>query len=104
MKYISEGGTNVQLRECGCPQGTTIVMKDLFFNVPVRRAFLKKPSYEGGLVSDAVSRMLLGNPGVSMRFISGGSQLFHWRVITRIERFQIVESHGFDSYPHDFLL
>ena len=77
MKYLSEGGENVQLRECGCPQGTTIIMKDLFFNVPVRRAFLKKPSYEGGLVSDAVSRMLLGNPGVSMRFISGGNQLFH---------------------------
>ena len=77
MKYVTEGGQNTALRECGCPQGTTIIMKDLFFNVPVRRAFLKKPSYEGGLVSDAVSRMLLGNPGVSMRFISGGNQLFH---------------------------
>ncbi|MGN0184002.1 MAG: DNA mismatch repair endonuclease MutL, partial [Aristaeellaceae bacterium] len=52
-------------------------MRELFFNVPVRRAFLKKPSYEGGLVSDAVSRMLLGNPGVSMRFISGGNTLYH---------------------------
>ena len=77
MKLTMEGGQNLQLRETGCPQGTTLVMKDLFFNVPVRRAFLKKPAYEGGLVSDAVARMLLGNPGVSMRFISGGNTLFH---------------------------
>ena len=77
MKYVVEGGKNPVLRETGCPQGTTIVVKDLFFNVPVRRAFLKKPSYEGGLVSDVVSRLLLGNPGVSMRFISGGNTLYH---------------------------
>lgn len=77
MKYESAGAQDVRLGECGCPQGTTIIMRDLFFNVPVRRAFLKKPSYEGGLVSDAVARMLLGNPGVSMRFISGGNQLYH---------------------------
>lgn len=77
MKLTMEGGQNLQMRETGCPQGTTLVMKDLFFNVPVRRAFLKKPAYEGGLVSDAVAKMLLGNPGVSMRFISGGNTLFH---------------------------
>lgn len=77
MKLTMEGGQNMQLRETGCPQGTTLVMKDLFFNVPVRRAFLKKPAYEGGLVSDAVAKLLLGNPGVSMRFISGGNTLFH---------------------------
>ena len=77
MRYSSEGGQNIRVQEAGCPQGTTIVMRDLFFNVPVRRAFLKKPSYEGGLVSDAAARLLLGNPGVSMRFISGGNTLYH---------------------------
>lgn len=77
MRFTSEGGKNIRLVEAGCPQGTTLVMRDLFFNVPVRRAFLKKPAYEGGLVSDAVSRLLLGNPNVSMRFISGGNTLFH---------------------------
>lgn len=77
VRLRMEGGKNPQVQETGCPQGTTLVMRDLFFNVPVRRAFLKKPSYEGGLVSDAVSRMLLGNPGVSMRFISGGNTLYH---------------------------
>ena len=77
VKYTCEGGKNAKTVEAGCPQGTTLIMRDLFFNTPVRREFLKKPSYEGGLVSDAVSRMLLGNPGVSMRFISGGSTLYH---------------------------
>ena len=77
MKLTVEGGQNMNVREAGCPQGTTIIMKELFFNVPVRRAFLKKAGYEGGLVSDAVSKLLLGNPGVSMRFISGGNTLFH---------------------------
>ena len=77
VKYSMEGGQNPVLREIGCPQGTTIVVRDLFFNVPVRRAFLKKPSYEGGLVSDVVSRLLLGNPNVSVRFMSGGSTLYH---------------------------
>ena len=77
MRYTSEGGQNIRLQEAGCPQGTTIVMRDLFFNVAVRRAFLKKPSYEGGLVSDATAKMLLGNPGISLRFISGGNTLYH---------------------------
>ena len=77
VKYTCEGGKNAKTTEAGCPQGTTLIMRDLFFNTPVRREFLKKPSYEGGLVSDAVTRMLLGNPGVSMRFISGGSTLYH---------------------------
>ncbi len=77
MKLTVEGGQNLSVREAGCPQGTTLIMKDLFFNVPVRRAFLKKASYEGGLVSDAVAKLLLGNPGVSMRFISGGNTLYH---------------------------
>ncbi len=72
-----EGGKNMTVREFGCPEGTTVVMRDLFFNLPVRRAFLKKPQYEGALVSDAVARMILGNPVVSFRFISNGRTLYH---------------------------
>lgn len=72
-----EGGQNLQVHETGCPEGTTLIMRDLFFNIPVRRAFLKKPAYEGGLVSDAVVRMILGNPGVSVRFINNGNNVYH---------------------------
>ena len=72
-----DGGENLRVRDIGCPEGTTFVMKDLFYNIPVRRAFLKKPSYEGGLVSDAVARLMIGNPGVSMRFINNGNTVYH---------------------------
>ena len=72
-----DGGQDLRVREVGCPEGTTFVMKDLFYNLPVRRAFLKKPSYEGGLVADTVARMIMGNPGVSVRFISNGQNVYH---------------------------
>ena len=75
-KVEIEGGRFLGVSETGCPEGTTIVMGDLFFNLPVRRVFLKKPSYEQGLVADVVSKMILGNPGVSIRFISNGKTVF----------------------------
>ncbi|MBQ8972505.1 MAG: DNA mismatch repair endonuclease MutL [Clostridia bacterium] len=72
-----DGGQNLRVREIGCPEGTTLVVRDLFYNIPVRRAFLKKPAYEGGLVHDVVARLMIGNPDVSVRFISNGSTQFH---------------------------
>ena len=72
-----DGGENLRMRDIGCPEGTTLIMKDLFYNIPVRRAFLKKPAYEGGLVSDAVARLMIGNPGISMRFINNGNTVYH---------------------------
>ncbi|HIS03984.1 MAG TPA: DNA mismatch repair endonuclease MutL [Candidatus Pullichristensenella avicola] len=77
IRLSVEGGKNMAVREFGCPEGTTVVMRDLFFNLPVRRAFLKKPQYEGALVSDAVARMILGNPSISFRFISNGRAVYH---------------------------
>ncbi len=76
-KVSIEGGTFKSITETGCPEGTTVTARDLFFNLPVRRAFMKKPSYEQGLVSDVVTRMILGNPSVSFRFISNGKTLYH---------------------------
>lgn len=72
-----DGGADLRVKETGCPEGTTFVMKDLFYNLPVRRAFLKKPAYEGGLVGDAVARMILGNPGVAVRYINNGANIYH---------------------------
>ena len=72
-----DGGQNLRVQEVGCPEGTTFVMKELFYNLPVRRAFLKKPGYEGGLVADTVARMLMGNPDVSVRYISNGQTVYH---------------------------
>jgi len=72
-----DGGADLRVRETGCPEGTTFVMRDLFYNLPVRHAFLKKPSYEGGLVGDAVARMILGNPGIAIRYINNGANVYH---------------------------
>lgn len=72
-----DGGADLRVRETGCPEGTTFVMKDLFYNLPVRRAFLKKPNYEGGLVGDVVARMILGNPNIAVRYINNGTNVYH---------------------------
>ena len=72
-----EGGKFISMAETGCPEGTTIVLEDLFFNTPVRKAFLKKPSYEAGVLMDLVSRMMLGNPRVAMRLINNGKTVYH---------------------------
>ena len=72
-----DGGADLRVKETGCPEGTTFLMKDLFYNLPVRRAFLKKPAYEGGLVGDVVARMILGNPGIAVRYISNGTNVYH---------------------------
>ncbi len=72
-----DGGIRRPIQEVGCPEGTTVVVSELFFNVPVRRAFLKKPAYEGSLVNDLVARMILGNPSVSFRFINNAKTVYH---------------------------
>ncbi|MEG1262844.1 MAG: DNA mismatch repair endonuclease MutL [Clostridia bacterium] len=77
VKVCVEGGQFGALEEIGCPEGTTIVARELFYNTPARLTFLKKPAYEAGVVADAVTKLLLGNPTVSVRFINGGKTLFH---------------------------
>ncbi len=77
VKLNIDGGQDLRVTEVGCPEGTTIVMRDLFYNIPVRRAFLKKPNYEAGLISDVVARMMLGNPKISMRLMNNGNTVYH---------------------------
>ena len=75
-KVEIEGGRFIGVSEAGCPEGTTIVMRDLFFNVPVRRVFLKRPVYEQGLINELVQRMILGNPGVAFRLIANSRTIY----------------------------
>ena len=72
-----EGGTYSNEEEIGCPEGTTIVMRNLFFNTPVRRKFLKKPATETGYISDMIYKIALGHPEVSFKFINNNSTVFH---------------------------
>ena len=77
VKLQIDGGVKRPVTEAGCPEGTTVIVRVLFYNVPVRRTFLKKANYEGSLVNDLVARMILGNPGVSFRFINNSKTVYH---------------------------
>lgn len=76
VKAIVEGGNFVAIEDAGCPEGTAIVVKDLFFNVPARKKFLKKPATEAGIISDFMMRLILARPDISFRFVNGGKQVY----------------------------
>lgn len=71
------GGTFREVRQTGCPVGTTFIIRDLFYNTPARYKFLKKDSTEAGYISDTISRIALGNPEISFRLTSGKALLLH---------------------------
>ncbi len=71
------GGSFKEVRQTGCPVGTTFIIKDLFYNTPARYKFLKKDSTEAGYISDTISRIALGNPDISFKLTSGKTQLIH---------------------------
>lgn len=68
-RYVIEGGEEKEHESCGCPVGTTIVIKDLFYNTPARLKFLKKDISEGNFISATVDRLALSHPDISFRFI-----------------------------------
>lgn len=69
-RIVVESGDIIEQEECGAPVGTTITVRELFFNTPVRYKFLKKDFTEGGYIEDAVSRIALINPNISFRMIN----------------------------------
>lgn len=77
IKVVNAGGRIESIEETACPEGTTFVVRDLFFNTPVRLKFLKKPATEAGYVSDLMMRLILSRPDVSFRYISQGKTLYH---------------------------
>ena len=69
-----EGGVPGELDEAGCPLGTTLVVRDLFFNTPARLKFLKKDAAEGAAVFAVVQRAALSHPELSVKFLRDGKQ------------------------------
>ena len=67
-----EGGVVVEKSESGCPDGTTIVIKNLFYNTPARMKFLKNDATETAYVTDVVNKMILANPKVKIKLINNG--------------------------------
>lgn len=76
-KAVNVGGQFQQIQDAPNPEGTTIVVQDLFFNTPARLKFLKKPTTEGARVADMVLRMILSNPQVSFRLIQNEKQVYY---------------------------
>lgn len=76
-RYCISAGEETLVDDAGCPLGTTIVVRDLFFNTPARMKFLKKDVFEANAVAGIVDKIALSNPDVSIRFIrEGKSALF----------------------------
>ncbi len=71
-RYVVEGGEEILLSDIGCPRGTTICVRDLFYNVPARMKFLKKDVGEANAVAAVVDRLALSHPEISFRFIREG--------------------------------
>ena len=72
-RYVVEGGQEKILEEVGAPSGTTFIIRNIFYNTPARRKFLKTAATEGSYISAVVEHIALSHPEVSVRFISAGS-------------------------------
>ncbi len=70
-----EAGEITERSEAGCPEGTTIIIRDLFFNTPARMKFMKSDTVEGGKVASAVQLQALAHPGVAFRFLRDGKEV-----------------------------
>ena len=76
VQITIEGGQETGYGETGCPVGTTVVIRDLFFNVPARAKFLKKDVTEGGYVENIVTQIAVSQPQVALKFIKDGRESF----------------------------
>ena len=73
-RYIIEGGKEVAFEDTGAPDGTTFLIRQLFYNVPARRKFLKTSMTEAGHVQDLLIRLALSHPEVAFRFLNNGQE------------------------------
>ncbi len=76
-RYVIEGGEGSAPEDAGCAPGTTIIVRDLFYNTPARMKFLKKDVVEGNAVAGVLDRMALSHPEVSLRFLRDGKEVLH---------------------------
>lgn len=73
-RYVIEGGKEISMEDTGAPDGTTFLVRQLFYNVPARRKFLKTPMTEAGHVQDLLTRLALSHPEVAIRFVNNGQE------------------------------
>lgn len=76
-RYLIEGGVEKGLEEVGAPDGTTFIVRNLFYNTPVRRKFLKSAQTEAGYINSLIEHLSLSHPDISFRFISNNQNRLH---------------------------
>ena len=76
IKYTIEGGEEKGFEEVGAPNGTTLIIRNLFFNTPARKKFLKTPQTEGSYIGDVMEHMALDNPTISFHYINNREDKF----------------------------
>lgn len=77
VRYIIEGGIEKSIEDIGAPEGTTFLVRNLFYNVPARSKFLKTAATEGGYISSLIEQMALSHPEVSFKYIMNGQVKLH---------------------------
>lgn len=76
-RYVIEGSKEKENEEVGAPDGTTFIVRNLFYNTPARRKFLKSAQTEGNYIADLMERLALSHPNVSFKFINNGQTKMH---------------------------
>lgn len=76
-RYVIEGGVEKSLEDVGAPEGTTILVRNLFYNVPARKKFLKTAATEAGYISSLMEQMALSHPEVSIKYMANGQLKLH---------------------------
>lgn len=76
-KIYIEGGEVVEVSEIGCVDGTSISVEDLFYNVPARAKFLRKPKTEESEITNLISRLILANPTKAIKYVVDGKTIYH---------------------------
>lgn len=76
-EIIIEGGELIDEKDCGTNKGTTIEVKDLFFNIPARKKFLKSFTREGSIITDIINRISMSNPDISFKLFNNGKKVLH---------------------------
>lgn len=77
QRFVINGGQAQELSEVGAPKGTTMLVRNIFYNTPVRRKFLKTPATEGGYISDFMQHMAMSAPDIAFQFIMNGQTKFY---------------------------
>lgn len=77
IRYVIEGGAEKSCEEIGAPEGTTFLVRNLFYNTPARRKFLKTPQTEAGYIGDLMERLALSHPEISFKLIVNNQPKLH---------------------------